>query len=180
MSTSTRCRGSTATGRAVTAGVRRQPSRHQLLTVRVDLASQPEKTAVCIIDWSNQSVEVRAPTRGTFEGRTSGELHCGSGGRGDHLRDCRLAVRHTHRDTAECCALRGEPCSGTVSFVSSHDVRDPDDRAAETPDAGRRSALWTAPLTALTLIVMAQPLAPGIGLVCRAHRRSHRGIPDSS
>jgi Protein of unknown function (DUF429) len=41
----------------------------RLVTVGIDLASRPENTAVGLIDWSDQSAEVRALARGTFEGR---------------------------------------------------------------------------------------------------------------
>jgi hypothetical protein len=45
-----------------------QPSDRRLLTVGVDLASQPDNSAVCIIDWSGQSADVRALAC-TFAGR---------------------------------------------------------------------------------------------------------------
>jgi len=41
----------------------------RLVTVGVDLASRPENTAVCLIDWSDRSADVRALARGTFGGR---------------------------------------------------------------------------------------------------------------
>jgi hypothetical protein len=52
----------------VTAGGVGKPG-DRLLTVGVDLASQPDNTAVCLIDWSGRSAEVRALARGAFEGR---------------------------------------------------------------------------------------------------------------
>lgn len=51
----------------MTAGRVRKPG-DRLLTVGVDLASQPDNTAVCLIDWSGRSAEVRALARGTFQG----------------------------------------------------------------------------------------------------------------
>jgi hypothetical protein len=46
----------------------------QVTTVGIDLASQPEKTAVCVINWGNGSAEVTALSRGTFHGRALDDL----------------------------------------------------------------------------------------------------------